>query len=104
VVNGRYIKFFHFVDSRKPSISDIAKHTRFNYHHVITVLKQFQKEGLIEPIFDNDEADHKSNPGNPYIVKLTLKGKANCDLLTMLQQLHDGINPEKIINKIGDKK
>lgn len=68
----------------------ISKHTKFNYWHTITVMKQFQKEGLIKPIFGNEDAEHKKDPGNPYIVELTPKGQVTTRLLNMLYALHIG--------------
>lgn len=98
VIRERYIKFFQIMNEReKPSVKDISKLSGFQYLHTINVLKQFQSEGLIKPIFNQEEANHNSQPGNPYIVELTLKGKANHKLLNMLYRLHLGMDEKNII-------
>ena len=65
----------------------------------------FQKEKLIKPIFNKEEANHKQDPGNPYVVELTLKGRIVRTMLDMLKRLHDNVPTEKIINemKLGVK-
>lgn len=91
---------FKFIyDNKKRSIKDISKHTGFQYLHTINVLKQFQEENLIKNIFKVEEAKHKSEPGNPYVVELTKKGEVVHILLNILYQLHKGINEDEIIKK-----
>ena len=103
IISERYIKLFSFVyDSKKPSIKDISKYTGFQYLHTIIVLKQFQIEGLIKPVFNNTDAKHKSDPGNPYIIELTPKGQAVHRLLNMLYRLHLGVDQKEIISGINN--
>jgi hypothetical protein len=104
ILTERYVKLFKFVyDSDNPSIKDVSKYTGFQYLHTLNVLKQFQEEGLIKPVFNQENANHKSEPGNPYIIELTLKGQTAHKLLNMLYRLHIGIDEQKIINQIGGK-
>lgn len=88
------------MNNSKPSIKDISKNTGFQYLHTLNVLKQFQKEKLIRPIFNKEEANHKQDPGNPYIVELTLKGRTVHAMLDMLNRLHQDVPTEKIINEM----
>ena len=55
-------------------------------------------------MFHQKDAKHKENPGNPYIVELTLKGQTAHKLFNMLYRLHFGIDEEKIIKFIGGTK
>lgn len=89
-----------FIIEREPSMRDISKKTGIHYLQVITVLKQFEKEELIYPTFNN-EAETKDDRGSPYIIKLTLKGRLLTKMLTDLQRLHNGILPETIIKELN---
>jgi len=101
VLRERYIKLFKFIyDQEKPSIKDVSKYTGFQYLHTLIVLKQFQQEGLIKPVFDQEDAKHQSKPGNPYIIELTMKGQTAHKLFNMLYSLHMGIDEKQITNNI----
>lgn len=104
VIKENYVKMYSFINNREPSMNDIAKEIPMNYPHVITVLKQFQEEGVIEPIFYNEEAEHKSKPGSPYIVKFTMKGKVQNQLLQLLNKVHHNIDIPKIAKLLEEVK
>lgn len=65
----------------------LGKEVDFHYAHVRTVLKQFQDENIIKPIFDTENAEHGYDPGNPYKVELTLKGRLLNKVLQMFQMI-----------------
>jgi len=79
-------------DKKKCSMKDISKHTNFHFMHVRTVMMQFQDEGLIKPIFNQEEAEHKKEPGNPYVIELSKKGQAVQKLLNMFNRLYLNLN------------
>lgn len=78
---------FEVINNRKPSMLKLGKLTGFHYSQVRTVLKQFQDESLIKPIFNNQEANHTYDPGNPYKVELTLKGRLLNEVLQMFKMI-----------------
>lgn len=85
-------------------MSKLGKEVDFHYAHIRTVLQQFQKEGLIKPIFDTEEANHQYNPGNPYIVELTEKGILLNKVLQLFLQIQNEIGLDKITKLLGAKK
>lgn len=105
IINSRYIKMFQFMyDKKKCSMKEISKHTNFHFMHVRTVMMQFQEEGLIKPIFEQEEAEHKKEKGSPYLIELSKKGQAVQKLLNMFNRLYLGLNEQYLIELILDLK
>lgn len=97
IINEKFIKLFTYISTgRNPSMRQISRHTNFHYMHILTLMKQFQEEDLINPIFDQEDADFVKNPGNPYKILLTNKGQALSKLLSLFYQLHKNLNHESI--------
>ena len=78
----------------------LSKEVDFHYPHVRTVLKQFQDECLIKPIFNNEDAEHENNPGNPYKVELTLKGRLLNEVLQMFKKIEQEIGIIELMEKL----
>ena len=76
-----------FIRRKSPSIREISKYTSFSYPQVRNVLLHWQKEKIIEPIF---ETNHPRSEG--YSIKLTPEG---WEILKSLEEI------EKI--KVGMK-
>lgn len=85
-------------------MAKLGKEVDFHYAHVRTVLRQFQQENLIKPIFDVEDAEHQYDPGNPYKVELTLKGRLLNEILKMFKMIHDEIGIVELMEKLQIKK
>lgn len=85
-------------------MAKLGKEVDFHYAHVRTVLRQFQDEGLIKPILNTEKAEHKCDPGNPYKVELTLKGRLLNEVLQMFQMIQSEINIIELMEKLQIKK
>lgn len=104
IINPKYVALFKYIDEKtSPEMRGISKHTKIHYIHLLTIMKQFQNEGLIKPIFDVEEAQHKKKPGNPYVIELTLKGHATKTLLNLFYDLDKGLGVAKIFKLLGIK-
>lgn len=79
----------------------LGKEVDFHYAHVRTVLKQFQDENIIKPIFDTEEATRGYDPGNPYKVELTTKGKLLNKVLQMFLMINEGTQTKQLIKILG---
>lgn len=85
-------------------MAKLGKEVDFHYAHVRTVLRQFQNEGLIKPLFDVEEAQHQCDPGNPYKVELTLKGRLLNEILQMFQMIQAETGIVELMEKLQIKK
>lgn len=81
-------------------MAKLGKEVDFHYAHIRTALRQFQQENLIKPIFDNEEAEHKKDSGNPYIVELTLKGRLLNEVLQMFLMIKNEIGIIELQEKL----
>lgn len=91
------------INQKKPSIAKLAKDTDFHHAHVGNVLRQFQKEGIIKPVFDVEEAEHTKNPGDPYKIELTIKGKLLNKVLQMFLMIKEGQGTKELMKLLGIK-
>ena len=95
---------FDVINRKKPSMAKLGKEVDFHYAHVRTVLRQFQQEKLIKPIFDVEQAEHSYDPGNPYKVELTLKGRLLNEVLQMFKMIQREIGIIELMEKLQIKK
>lgn len=96
IVNERYIKMINFINNKKPSLMQISKYTKFHYPHVLTVIKQFESENIIKPVFNGFGKVKAKSKGGAYIIELTEKGQVYNSLLQMIYMNYMNI---KINNK-----
>lgn len=94
---------FDVINKKKPSMLKLGKLTGFHYSQVRTVLQQFQEENLIKPIFGVEDAEHQFNPGNPYKVQLTLKGRLLNEVLQMFQMIAQEVGIIELMKKLNLK-
>lgn len=61
VINKKYVQMMEYIKYKKPNMREISKKTRINYLVVRKILIEFEKEGLIEPVFNvqKPNRDHK---------------------------------------------
>lgn len=84
-------------------MAKLGKLSDFHYAHIRTVLQQFQDENLIKQIFDTENAEHQFNPGNPYKVELTLKGRLLNEVLQMFKMIEQEIGIIELMKKLNLK-
>ena len=84
----------------------LGKEIDFHYAHVRTVLREFQDENIIKPIFNTEKAKHEYDPGNPYKVELTTKGKLLNKVLQMFLMIKEDAQTKQLIKilKIRENK
>jgi len=95
----KYLSMMAYINNRKPNMQQISKETQYHYSHIITVMRQFQDDGIIEPAF-GVQTDTLAKE-----ITFTKKGKA---LYLTLFKIKDILNDEKeaeqIIKLLGGKK
>lgn len=91
--NPKHVKLLEIISRRRLNMLTLSKATGFHYPYLISLLKRFQSDGIIEDIFsDIFDGDREK------FAVLTQKGKAMLFLLTMQESLAEGkIKPEKIL-------
>ena len=82
----------------------LGKEIDFHYAHVRTVLKEFQDENIIKPIFNTEKANHDYDPGKPYKVELTTKGKLLNKVLQMFLMIKEGVQTKQLIKIVQKMK
>ena len=90
IIKQRYVEMLEYINKKKPNMLKLSGYSKTSYGQTITVLKQFQSEGLIKDIFNQntEERDHT--------VQLTEKGKKAVSLLRQVLNLGWGPDYEKI--------
>ena len=52
IPNQKYIFMINFIAVKKPNMLKLGREIDFNYAHVRNVLRQFQDEEIIKPVFN----------------------------------------------------
>lgn len=103
IPNPKYITLLNCINNKSPNMLKLGKEADFHYAHIRTVLRQFQQEEIIKPIFDTEEANKQYNPGDPYIVELTEKGKLLNKVLQAFLMIQKEINLNEVNKFLGGK-
>ncbi len=91
------------INRKKPSIAKLSKDVGFHHAHVGTVLREFEKEGIIKKMFNKEDANHTYNPGNPYKIELTIKGRLLNKVLQMFLMIKEGSATKELMKLLGIK-
>ena len=87
IVKERYYKMLKYIRRRNPNMRQIARETHFAYMWVREILQEFQKLGLIEPVFNNPEYEKRD-----YNITFTEKGLKLLEYIEDIQKITGGEN------------
>ncbi len=97
----KYVKMLTFIANKQSNMSQISKETGFHYSHIVSVMRQFEEDEIIEPAFGFETEEHGHNAKK---ITFTIKGLA-LKLLIMkaYSALNDKREAEKIIKLLGNR-
>ena len=84
LVRERYHKMLKYIRRRKPNMRQIARETHFAYQWVREIMLEFEKSGLIDPVFNNPEYEKRD-----YNISFTEKGLKLLDYIESIQKITD---------------
>ncbi len=98
----KYVKMLTFIANKQSNMLQISKETGFHYSHIVSVMRQFEEDQLIEPTFGFETEAHGHNAK---AITFTKKGQALKILILKAQLvISDDREAEKIIKLLGNQR